>query len=187
MKIRNSILSAPEESISDKLTALFYSDTQCSVYNGFGSLNTNKVANMVKFFIHKEGSVFPTKLNKEMFYADFAHYRKHGRSISGLRYKAIKYGPVPFHYDTIYDNIDGVEKNIVISHNSESTCLSCDGYDSKSFSADELATLEHIFAITQELTTEQIVDKSHQEPAWANYNSQGGFIPYSEAFNLILL
>ena len=187
MKIRNSILSAPEESISDKLAALFYSDTQCSVYNGFGSLNTNKVANMVKFFIHKEGSVFPTKLNKEMFYADFAHYRKHGRSISGLRYKAIKYGPVPYHYDTIYDNIDGVEKNIVISHNSESTCLSCDGYDSKSFSADELATLEHIFAITQELTTEQIVDKSHQEPAWANYNSQGGFIPYSEAFNLILL
>ena len=187
MKIRNSILSAPEESISDKLAALFYSDTQCSVYNGLGSLNTNKVANMVKFFIHKEGSVFPTKLNKEMFYADFAHYRKHGRSISGLRYKAIKYGPVPYHYDTIYDNIDGVEKNIVISHNSESTCLSCDGYDSKSFSADELATLEHIFAITQELTTEQIVDKSHQEPAWANYNSQGGFIPYSEAFNLILL
>ena len=161
MKIRNSILSAPEESTSDKLAALFYSDTQCSVYNGFGSLDTNKVANMVKFFIHKEGSVFPTKLNKEMFYADFAHYRKHG--------------------------IDGVEKNIVISHNSESTCLSCDGYDSKSFSADELATLEHIFAITQELTTEQIVDKSHQEPAWANYNSQGGFIPYSEAFNLILL
>ena len=27
-KIRNSILSAPEESVSDKLTALFYSDTQ---------------------------------------------------------------------------------------------------------------------------------------------------------------
>ena len=121
-KIRNSILSAPEESVSDKLTTLFYSDTQCSVYNGFGSLNTTKVANMVKFFIRKEGSVFPTKLNKEMFYADFAHYRKHGRSISGLRYKAIQYGPVPYHYDTIYDNIDGVEKNIVISHNSESTC-----------------------------------------------------------------
>jgi hypothetical protein len=80
-----------------------------------------------------------------------------------------------------------VEKNIVISHNSESTCLSCDGYDSKSFTADELATLEHVFAITQDLTTEQVVDKSHEEPAWANYNSQGGFIPYSEAFNLILL
>jgi uncharacterized phage-associated protein len=186
-KIRNSILSAPEESTSDKQTALFYSDTQCSVYNGFGSLNTNKVANMVKFFIHKEGSVFPTKLNKEMFYADFAHYRKHGRSISGLRYKAIKYGPVPYHYDTIYDNIDGVEKNIVISHNSESTCLACDGYDPKTFSTDELATLESVFAVTHELTTEQIVDKSHEEPVWANYNSQGGFIPYSEAFNLILL
>jgi transcriptional regulator with XRE-family HTH domain len=186
-KIRNSILSAPEESASDKLNALFYSDTTCSVYNGFGSLNTNKLANMVKFFSFKEGSVFPTKLNKEMFYADFAHYRKHGRSISGLRYKAIKYGPVPYHYDTIYDNIDGLEKNIVISHNSESTCLSCDGYDAKLFSTDELSTLESVFAITKDLTTEQIVKESHKEPAWTDYKSQNGFIPYSEAFNLVLL
>ena len=75
----------------------------------------------------------------------------------------------------------------MISHNSESTCLACDGYDSKSFLADELATLESVFAITRELTTEQIVDKSHEEPAWTNYNTQSGFIPYSEAFNLILL
>ena len=186
-KIRNSILSAPEESASDKLNALFYSDTTCSVYNGFGSLNTNKLAHMVKFFLFKEGSVFPTKLNKEMFYADFAHYRKHGRSISGLRYKAIKYGPVPYHYDTIYDNIDGLEKNIVISHNSESTCLSCDGYDAKLFSTDELSTLESVFAITKDLTTEQIVKESHKEPAWTDYKSQNGFIPYSEAFNLVLL
>jgi transcriptional regulator with XRE-family HTH domain len=186
-KIRNSILSAPEESMSDKLTALFYSDTQCSVYNGFGSLNTNKVANMVKFFIRKEGSVFPTKLNKEMFYADFAHYRKHGRSISGLRYKAITYGPVPYHYDTIYDNIDGVEKNIVISHNSESTCLACDDYDPKAFTADEMSVLESVFAVTKEISTEQIVIESHKEPAWINNKSQNGFIPYSEAFSLILL
>lgn len=186
-KIRNSILSAPEESVSDKLTTLFYSDTQCSVYNGFGSLNTNKVANMVKFFIRKEGSVFPTKLNKEMFYADFAHYRKHGRSISGLRYKAITYGPVPYHYDTIYDNIDGIEKNIVINHNSESTCLACDDYDPKAFTADEISTLESVFAVTKEISTEQIVIESHKEPAWINYKSQNGFIPYSEAFSLILL
>lgn len=186
-KIRNSILLAPEESASDKLNALFYSDTTCSVYNGFGSLNTNKLANMVKFFLYKEGSVFPTKLNKEMFYADFAHYRKHGRSISGLRYKAIKYGPVPYHYDTIYDNIDGLEKNIVISHNSESTCLSCDEYDAKLFSTDELSTLESVFAITKDLTTEQIVKESHKEPAWTDYKSQNDFIPYSEAFNLVLL
>lgn len=162
-------------------------DTTCSVYNGFGSLNTNKLANMVKFFLFKEGNVFPTKLNKEMFYADFAHYRKHGRSISGLRYKAIKYGPVPYHYDTIYDNIDGLEKNIVISHNSESTSLSCDGYDAKLFSTDELSTLESVFAITKDLTTEQIVKESHKEPAWTDYKSQNGFIPYSEAFNLVLL
>ena len=51
-----------------------------------------------------------------MFYADFFHYKQYGISISGLNYQAIKYGPVPVHYDTIYDHIGGVEKEIVFSH-----------------------------------------------------------------------
>ena len=187
IKMRKNILSVPDETPSDKRIVLFYSDTQCSVYNGFGSLNPDKVAQMVKFFIYREKSVFPTKLNKELFYADFAHYRKHGRSISGLRYKAIKYGPVPFHYDTIYDNIDGVEKNVVISHNIESTCLTCDSYDFSCFSPEERATLEDVLSVTKELTTEQMVEKSHEESAWAVHSPQNEFIPYSEAFSLVLL
>ena len=60
-------------------------------------------------------------------------------------------------------------------------------YDPKAFTADELSTMETVFAVTRGLTTEQIVDKSHNEPAWANHKSQNGFIPYSEAFSLILL
>jgi uncharacterized phage-associated protein len=185
-KLRKSIASAPDRIVSNERTALFYSDTQCSVFNGFGSLEPEKVSEMVKFFVSNERHVFPTKLNKELFYADFAHYRLHGCSISGLRYKAIKYGPVPFHYDTIYDNIDGIEKNIVIRHHTESTCLSCNGFDDSVFSKIELATLEKVFAITKDMTTEQIVDKSHEEPAWIEHNANNDFIPYSEAFVLKL-
>lgn len=75
----------------------------------------------------------------------------------------------------------------MISHNSESTCLACDDYDPKAFTADEMSVLESVFAVTKEISTEQIVIESHKEPAWINNKSQNGFIPYSEAFSLILL
>lgn len=51
-----------------------------------------------------------TKLNKEMYYVDFYSYKKYGRSISGLAYRAIQYGPVPEHYETVYDHVQGLIK-----------------------------------------------------------------------------
>ena len=136
------------------------------------------------FFVCREGGVFPTKLNKEMFYADFLHYKFHGQSISGLQYQAIQYGPVPVHYDTIYDNIDGISKEIVISHNMESTRLSCEGFDSSVFSEQELQTLNAVLAMAQPMNTKELIDKSHEEEAWLNHHESNGLIPYSEAFAL---
>jgi hypothetical protein len=36
-----------------------------------------------------------TKLNKELFYADFTAYRKYGKAITGVRYQKITNGPAP--------------------------------------------------------------------------------------------
>ena len=70
--------------------------------------NVEKLMEMIKYFVCNSKSIFPTKLNKEMFYADFYHYKRFGISISGLNYQAIQFGPVPVHYNTTYDNIDGI-------------------------------------------------------------------------------
>jgi len=183
-KMRIAILSAPDKISYDKQTALFYSDTGRSIFNGYGALSPAKVSEMVKFFVSSEGQVFPTKLNKQLFYSDFIHYRKSGQSISGLRYKAIKFGPVPYHYDTIYDNIDGIEKEIVISHNTESTFLRCSEYDSSVFTKQELETLELVLSKTKDLSTEEIIELSHKETAWQNHFKANEFIPYTEAFDL---
>jgi len=58
-----------------------------------------------------------------MFYSDFLHFKKYGISISGLRYQAIEFGPVPVHYRTIYDNIDGLEQiiSLVSDHKSSNS------------------------------------------------------------------
>ena len=183
-KVYQSVMSS-DISNEDKATKrLIYRDMRRSIYNGFGVQSVRRVSEMVKFFVCQEGGVFPTKLNKEMFYADFLHYKLHGQSISGLQYQAIQYGPVPVHYDTVYDNIDGISKEIVISHNMESTRLSCEGFDASVFSEQELQTLHAVLTMVRPMNTKDLIDKCHEEDAWLNHHEGNGLIPYSEAFTL---
>ena len=183
-KVYQSILSSALWSDDEDVMRLIYRDTRRSIYNGFGVHSVKRVSEMVKFFVCQEGGVFPTKLNKEMYYADFLHYKLHGQSISGLQYQAIQYGPVPFHYDTIYDNIDGISKEIVISHNMESTRLSCENFDPTVFTEQELQTLNAVLTMAQPMNTKDLINKGHNEEAWLNHHESNGLIPYSKAFAL---
>ena len=186
-KVLQSVLASEVKKEDEAQKRLIYRDTRRSIYNVFGQLSVDKVSAMVKFFVSQEKGVFPTKLNKEMFYADFLHYKLHGQSISGLQYQAIQYGPVPVHYDTIYDNIDGIRKEIVVAHDMESTRLSCNTCDTSVFSAEELQTLKAILGKIHPMSTQEIIDRSHLEDAWKNHREGDPLIPYSEAFSLLLV
>ena len=158
-----------------------------SVYNGYTKLNIEKLREMIKFFVSRAHSLFPTKLNKEMFYADFYHYQQYGTSISGLSYQAIQYGPVPLHYNTIYDNIEGVNKEVILAYDMETTKLTTDSCDLSVFDENEIATLSAIDELLRPLSTNEIVELSHKEDAWINYQSDKLIIPYYEAFSLKLM
>lgn len=185
-KVYQSVLSSEIKPESEVQKRLIFRDIRRSIYNGFGILSVKKVSEMAKFFISQEGGIFPTKLNKEMFYADFLHYKLYGQSISGLQYQAIQYGPVPVHYDTVYDNIDGIYKEIVVSYNMEGTRLSCDNADSSVFSEQELQTLNTVLVMAKTMSTQDLIAKSHEEEAWQNHRDGNNLIPYSEAFTLKL-
>ena len=186
-KVYQSVLVSDIGAEDEEARRIIYRSTRRSIYNGFGIHSVKRVSEMVKFFVSREGGVFPTKLNKEMFYADFLHYKQHGQSISGLQYQAIKYGPVPVHYDTIYDNIDGICKEIVVSHNMESTRLSCKNFDPSVFTDQELQTLNVVLTMARPMNTRDLIDKSHEEDAWLNHHENNGLIPYSEAVTLSLM
>ena len=166
-------------------TALFYGQTRQGILNGFGEINPLRLSAMVRYLVSHCDGVCPTKLNKLMYYADFHSYRQHGRSISGLQYRAIQYGPVPEHYDTIYDNIEGIEKRIQILHDMECTTLHVTKQaDSTSsvLSAIELQTLDTILLRYAPLSTSAIVELSHQEPAWQKHQADHSFMSFDEAF-----
>ena len=185
-KVKASILSAPESVDRTLEQQIFYGKTERGLMNGFAEMNTDKLQAMVRFLIQREGGdVCPTKLNKEMFYADFLHFRRNSRSISGLQYRAIKYGPVPEHFDTVYDNVDGVTKESVITYDSECIRLHCNATcDTSPLSAEELDTLTYVSSILQPMKTSEVVELSHNEEAWKHHESTHSMIPYSEAYEL---
>ena len=186
-KILKSI-EAVDENVEDHEKLLFYGNTKRGITNGYAALNPSKLKAMVTYLIQKEGGkICPTKLNKEMFYSDFAHYQRTGQAISGLSYRAIQYGPVPEHYATIYDNIDGISQEIVVRHDSATVdIILVDGTEIKTglLSKEELATLDAVSAALKPMSTSAVVSKSHEEDAWTENSVQRRLIPYTYAFSL---
>jgi uncharacterized phage-associated protein len=54
-----------------------------------------KLLNAVVYFLRNTKHCGTTKLCKLLYYLDFLHFRETGRSVTGLRYYAWSYGPVP--------------------------------------------------------------------------------------------
>ena len=184
-KIHGMILSSPEDVLATMTDSLFYEGTTRSIENGFGEFNHRKVEEMVKYL--SGDSIFPTKLNKMMFYADFLHFKRYGISISGLRYQAVHFGPVPVHYHTIYDHIPGLRSHTQFHGNHESTVLNVEmAPDLTVFSKKERDTLRTILERMSPLTTKEIVQLSHMESAWTGHYADMSIIPYSDAYGISL-
>ena len=187
LKLSDRINKTTDKSDSYENRLLFGKISR-GILNGYAPMDAQKVKMMVEYLIDKEGgSICPTKLNKEMFYSDFLHFRNYGVSISGLSYRAIQYGPVPSHFDTIYDNLEDIVKEHVIISDNESVKLHlADDWSLKEglFSHKELSTMERVSALLRPLSVSEVVKISHEESAWDDNVQNHGLIPYSYAFEL---
>lgn len=170
------------------LRQIVYNDDVRSLLNGYGNKSVPKLFDMVRYIVKKHGEVFPTKLNKLMFYSDFFNYRKTGQSISGLQYRALNFGPVPEHYATIYDNVPNLDKRLIEAHDMVSTLLSCaleSCFDE--LSETEKESIDYVIGKLKPLSVSNIIEASHKENCWKTNSLKHGYIPYDEAFDLQLI
>ena len=183
-KIRNNVLCAPDNGSHNNRNVYFYGSTKRGLYNGYSEMNADKLQNMVQLIVSMEkDGVSKTKLNKEMFYADFLCYNRHGYSISGLMYRAIQYGAVPEHYETVYDHVEGLQRNIV-GGDMEYELLTCDTPDTSALNNEELKVIQDVMAFLAGKTCSEVVKLNHEEDGWLKYKDSHSFIPYNEAFSL---
>lgn len=142
-----------------------------NIFNGYRVPCLERVGSMVHFFARRN-TPFTTALNKLMFYADFGHFKKYGTSISGIYYKALPKGPVPENYGGIYNHVINAGYAKIEEVDFEDFVgerfITSEVYELKEplFSASELNMLAHVSDKFKGKNTRQIVDISHEEPAW---------------------
>lgn len=125
-----------------------------------------------------------TKLNKVMYFADFAHVRRHGRPISGAEYFKLENGLAP-------RRLVPVRQRLIAADDAELVTEDFLGYaiqrlvprraaDLSVLDELELATIDGVIADLASLTAKQVSDLSHEDPAWRHTELQAT-IPYELA------
>lgn len=181
---------ATVEAVSQKATdvrlQLIYGDCGRCALNGYAPQSLERLHNILRFFINKCGGVFNTKMNKLLFYADFYNYRQHGLGITGLSYKAIKYGPVPVRWDRVYSLFDDIHQEIVeFNQDVAGTRLTTEQEaDLTALSETERASLDLIFNAFEKMSAKEISSISHDEEAWRKCVGKQDLIDFGLAFEL---
>jgi putative zinc finger/helix-turn-helix YgiT family protein len=159
-----------------------------SVWNGWRRLDLRRLVAAVLLLAEK--GEFKTKFNKLLFYADFTHFRDHGRSVTGLHYARADHGPVPDDYETLIAAL--VEARILVVEEVEFP----NGYlgerlvplirpDIDVLDDGERETLIRVRDYFSTWTAKQIRDHSHEEPAWRD-TANGQWITFEYADALAL-
>ena len=141
-------------------------------YNGYTKLNKEKVYNMIIFLA--DNTILKTKLLKEMFYADFLFYKENCKSITGLEYCKLPFGPVPDRFETILSKgyqEDIIDYKPVITPSKEYyEITSKKKFNKDLFTKEELEVLDKIKKYFKNYNAKEIVEYSHKEKAFIDTN-----------------
>ncbi len=126
-----------------------------------------------------------TKLNKVLFYAEFAHMRATGRPISGVEFQRLPQGPaprrlLPVRGDLIAEGrarMDDVTYLGYVQHR----LIALDEPDTSIFDEDEMLAIEQAVRALLPLNGGGVSLLSHQEVGWSMVED-GDTIPYETAF-----
>lgn len=133
---------------------------------GFTDLDLDKVVEVINYSAKKVRSLHKVKLMKQLWYSDMLHFRRHGKSITGLVYCALPMGAVPECHDQII-RLDGVKFDVVQYDDHEAYRFEpADGFEIKRLSNAEVETIDRIVSELGDLNTKQIVSRMHAEVAY---------------------
>lgn len=159
-----------------------------TIHTGYKLFDMERLKNMVLYLA--EDSVWKTKLNKLLWYADFLAYRRHACSLSGLAYQRYTHGPMPFHANSMLDALsdeDVIElEETSFSNGTEGTQIRpIKVTDLSAFTEREVDVLKFVRDFFHNYSSGAISDYSHKEKAWLEV-PQSEVIPYGYALELSL-
>lgn len=126
-----------------------------------------------------------TKLNKLAFFAELAHVRATGRSITGVEYQRLPNGPAPRRLVPVRQMLvargDAEVREEPYLGRTQHRLVPCRRADRSVFSPSELAAVDEVLAAYASHTGTSLSELSHEEPAW-DLVGEGESIPFEAAF-----
>jgi putative zinc finger/helix-turn-helix YgiT family protein len=143
---------------------------QASILNGNREINIDRLLNVIKRLCFHT-TVYKTKLNKLLFYADFLNFREYGQSITGLCYAHLPYGPVPDQYELIYERLVELDPRLVKEEDQSLDCpadtFRCDDApETGILSFQEEQILFRVLERFRSFNARDIMRYSHQEEGY---------------------
>jgi DNA-binding transcriptional regulator YiaG/uncharacterized phage-associated protein len=161
-----------------------------SEYTGYKKPSRERFTQLI-IRLAEDVKPFKTQLNKLLFYIDFAHYKRHGQSISGCVYAAISMGPVPDNFETTFETLarEGHFINEYIqfpdgNYGVQFIALKDKPFDPTQFNDEELVTIDKVISKLKKKKSSDLVSISHEEKAWIVNEKDKKKIAYDYAFDL---
>jgi len=149
--------------------------------------NENKLAELMLYVADKlrnDRAGGATKLNKVLFFAEFAHMRRYGRPITGADYQKLEWGPaprrlVPVRQDLVDNGLATVEEEFFLGY-LQHRLVPSGPVEPTLLSEEERLTVKEVIEDLRGLTARQVSQLSHDEEGWRMVDV-GQTIPYEAA------
>ncbi len=147
---------------------------RCMSFYNFVWYNTimDKNLKLIQLILSKiDGGVADLwKIYKIMYFVDFEHYSKHKKPISDLEYFNWPYGPMPYEDNQSYSMKNMIERGEALDMwrkiDSKNVQINSTPNVTKSFSDQELLTIENIISRYGNLSGKDLVSISHDDMPW---------------------
>lgn len=151
---------------------------------GMRLFDPDRVREAIVYLAGHVDDLYRTKLNKTLFYLDFAAYREIGAGMTGLRYAKADFGPAPDQYELMLAAlVDG--KALSLHEQGDGQVLVAGrGADLSAFSSPEVQLLDKAAGFVNGFaSTSALSAFSHGERGWIE-TDKGGIISYEYAEDL---
>ena len=146
-------------------------------YSGFQRFNFQKLKNIIIYYAQNQKKLYKTKLMKLLWYTDALNFSRCTKSISGLTYIHLNFGPVPEDRNELL----GLLEKMDVIRIEEDTSTSYVGerietdaqFDASIFSEKELDVLRKINEKFDDFSSTDLVKLSHEEDAYLKTSPQG--------------
>lgn len=159
------------------------------IYNGYTSLDLEKVENIISYIASKVKNLTITSVNKYLWFIDMLSFNQRAIAITGLTYQNQQFGPtiIDKKYNEIslltkrykredYENENGTITNIVSNKN----------YDLSKLSDNEIKIVNLVIKILKDKNVTDISELSHKEEGWKK-TKRFEKISFEYAMNLKLI